>query len=116
VAHFCFIFLIKKTNTMKKLKLNLVLIALVLGVTGAVAFKPAYHKAKTGDSYYWFRVSDGSYDAFTDPGTEADNTGCKGNNDPCENGYISSQLTNPLVPADGVKSGEDPMSTIYIAD
>jgi len=44
---------------MKKLKTSLPMIALVLGVIAASAFKPASHEKKIPELYYWWSVGPG---------------------------------------------------------
>jgi len=100
---------------MKKIKLSLVMIAVVLGSIGAVATKASAHKSSGGTNYYWFNTS-GVYQDENTPSAEQTRTGCTGSSTTCENGYIQSQLVNPNDPSDGVKSGETAMDQIFQAD
>lgn len=84
------------------------MIALILGVTGAVAFKPAQHKAKAGDSYYWFSpTGTPSYLGHeNDVVTEQGNSNCNGANAVCERGYLGTQLNTTDDPSSGVQTGQ----------
>lgn len=76
---------------MKKLKINLVMIAVVLGAAGAIATKAAHFNPKPATNLYWFH-----YDAAgqiipqaTAPSLGSDPFGCPGGTVNCASGYAA---------------------------
>ncbi|MHB8207639.1 DUF6520 family protein [Mucilaginibacter sp.] len=70
---------------MKKIKFNLMVIALVLGVGAAVASKAASHKTKMSTDLYWFDANNN----FVDQGAEEDQDCPEGTAVICERGYTN---------------------------
>jgi len=80
------------------------MVAIVLGVTGAIATKASNHKI--GDSYNWQATDDmgnvihnGQYVSGVDVGTAQSDFGCDGNTTPCAvtvTGDNGSVLPSPI--------------------
>ena len=80
---------------MKKLKLNLLLVAVVLGLAGAIATKAANHKA--GSNEYWFEYNNAGT-ALIDPTTlppnqVSDPYNCPGSTTNCAASYPAVTLS-----------------------
>ena len=94
---------------MKKMKLNLMLVAVMIGAIGAFAFKPAAPKSTAGDtSYYWFDASGNYTDNYVTKASEVPVSGCSNTGTTlCQGGYLADQCVNDD-PNQGIAPGQSP--------
>lgn len=91
---------------MKKIRINLMMVAAIVGVMGAVVTKVQTVKASGDTAYYWFDETSGDYQDLRIHSAEVSATGCNSTGPLCARGYNQDQLNDPNDPTEGVKENQ----------
>ncbi len=100
---------------MKKIKINKILpIVAVFAAVGA-AIVPAHKSGaqSSGTSYYWFTPSNAYTGSQNTEAAQVAATGCDGDDDECQRGYLGTQFNVTNNPNSGLKANQEPQTTIY---